>query len=167
MPESGDRITVPVSQEEAWDFAADVRNAPRWVFGVREVAGDLRHPLLPGDRIKIRLVAGGRIADSEWAVGRCERPDVLSSTGRALGATATLQIECSSLGPNSTEVRYHLAYQLPGGPLGVLAARLGVQGILDAQAKRSLRSLHRLLTTGARAQPGQPGKLEPGDSRPQ
>jgi hypothetical protein len=164
MPEAGGRITVPVSQEEAWDFAADVRNAPRWVFGVRKVAGDLRHPLLPGDHLKVRLLAGGRVADSEWTVGRCERPQVLTSGGHALGATATLKIECLALGPDSAEVRYHLAYQLPGGPLGALASRFGVQGILDAQAKHSLSTLHRLLTAGTEAQ-RHPAKLEPGDSR--
>ncbi|HVB53044.1 MAG TPA: SRPBCC family protein [Candidatus Acidoferrales bacterium] len=163
MPESGGQITVPVSQEEAWDFAADVRNAPRWVFGVREVAGDVRHPLLAGDHLKIRLFAGGRVADSEWEVGRCERPEFLSSSGHALGATATLQIECSALGPNSAQVRYHLTYRLPGGPLGALAARFGVQGILDVQAKHSLHTLRHLLATHAKAR-RTGGRPEPGDS---
>ncbi|MGC2192461.1 MAG: SRPBCC family protein [Candidatus Dormiibacterota bacterium] len=164
MPEAGGRITVPVSQEEAWDFAADVRNAPRWVFGVREVAGDLRHPLLPGDHLRVRLLAGGRVADSEWTVGSCERPQLLTSRGHALGARATLTIECAALGPNSAEVRYQLAYQLPGGLLGAMAARFGVQGILDAQAKHSLSTLHRLLAAGTEAQ-RPPAKVAPGDSR--
>ncbi len=151
MPESGGRIRVPVSQEEAWDFAADVRNAPRWVFGVRDVSGDLRHPLHPGDHLRVRLLAGGRVADSEWTIGACERPRLLSSEGRALGATAALRIECSALGASSSEVAYQLAYQLPGGPLGALAARFGIQGILDVQAKHSLHTLRHLLITRSRA----------------
>ncbi|HUY10070.1 MAG TPA: SRPBCC family protein [Candidatus Dormibacteraeota bacterium] len=163
MPEAGGRITVPVSQEEAWNFAADVRNAPRWVFGVREVAGDLRHPLLPGDHLKVRLLAGGRVADSEWTVGRCDRPTFLSSQGHALGATGTLQIECLALGPNSAEVRYRLSYQLPGGPLGALAGRFGIQGILDVQARHSLSTLRRLLT-GAKGK-GSPLRRESDESR--
>jgi hypothetical protein len=163
MPEVGGRITVPVSQEEAWDFAADVRNAPRWVFGVREVAGDLRHPLLPGDHLKVRLLAGGRVADSEWKVGRCDRPTFLTSQGHALGATGTLQIECSALGPNSAEIRYRLSYQLPGGPLGALAGRFGIQGILEVQAKHSLSTLRRLLS-GPQTQRS-PVRLEPDESR--
>ncbi|HEY6539239.1 MAG TPA: SRPBCC family protein, partial [Candidatus Dormibacteraeota bacterium] len=145
MPESGDRIVVPVSQEEAWDFAADVRNATRWVFGVREVSGDLRHPLLPGDRLRVRLVAGGRMADSVWEVGRCERPSLLTSTGHAFGATGQLRIECVAQGERETEVRYQLRYTLPGGTLGLLAARFGLQSVLDTQAKASVRSLRRLL----------------------
>jgi len=164
MPEAGGRITLRVAQEAAWDFVADVRNAPRWVFGVREVSGDLRHPLLPGDHLTVRLMAGGRRAESEWEIGRCERPRFLSSKGRALGATGTLQIECSALGPNSCEVRYHLAYRLPGGPLGALAARLGVQGILEIQAKQSLRNLRRLLAAGPQA-PRTAAQLAPGESR--
>ncbi|MGA7172676.1 MAG: SRPBCC family protein [Candidatus Dormiibacterota bacterium] len=163
MPEAGGRITVPVSQEAAWDFAADVRNAPRWVFGVREVTGDLRHPLLPGDHLKVRLLAGGRAADSEWTVGRCDRPTFLSSRGHALGASGTLQIECSALGPNSAEISYRISYQLPGGPLGALAGRLGIQGILDAQAKHSLSTLRRMLT-GPQEQHS-PVRLEPDESR--
>ncbi|HUY25116.1 MAG TPA: SRPBCC family protein, partial [Candidatus Saccharimonadales bacterium] len=123
MPEAGDRIKVPVSQEEAWDFAADARNAARWVFGIRDVSGALRHPLLPGDRLRVRLVAGGRMAVSDWQVERCERPTILTSSGQAWGATARLQIECLPLSPTSSEVRYSLAYQLPGGALGAMAAR--------------------------------------------
>jgi hypothetical protein len=163
MPEAGDRIRVPVSQEEAWDFAADVRNAPRWVFGVREVSGAVRHPLLPGDRLRIRLVAGGRIADTEWQVERCERPTILTSSGRALGATATLRIECLALSPTASEVRYGLAYQLPGGALGAVAARFGVQGMLEVQAKQSLRALRRLLAARARQRSWRPAALGPGD----
>ncbi|MGA8426282.1 MAG: SRPBCC family protein [Candidatus Dormiibacterota bacterium] len=163
MPEAGDRIRVPVSQEEAWDFAADARNAARWVFGVREVSGALRHPLLPGDRLRIRLVAGGRMADSEWQVDRCERPTLLTSSGRAFGATATLRIECLPLSPTSSEVRYSLVYRLPGGALGVLAARFGIQGILEVQAKQSVRALRRLLAASARARSWRPSALEPGD----
>jgi len=164
MPEAGDRIIVPVSQEAAWDFAADVRNAPRWVFGVREVAGALRHPLLPGDRLKVRLMAGGRIADSDWEIGRCERPRFLSSHGRALGASGTLEIVCAPLGPDQSEVSYHVVYQLPGGPLGALAARLGVQGIIEVQARRSLRTLRRLLAGGA-APGGAGSPLDGGESQ--
>jgi hypothetical protein len=163
MPEAGDRIKVPVSQEEAWDFAADVRNAPRWVFGVREVSGTVRHPLEPGDRLRIRLFAGGRMADSEWQVLRCERPNTLTSSGRALGATATLKIECLPLGPTSSEVRYGLTYQLPGGALGAMAARFGIQGILEVQAKQSVRALRRLLAASARERSWRPAALEPGD----
>lgn len=156
MPEAAGRIRVPASQEDAWDFAADVRNAPRWVFGLREVSGDFHDPLLPGDQLRIRLAAGGRMANSEWTVVSCDRPLHLSSTGRALGATATLQIECLGLGPNSAEVRYSLSYRLPGGVLGALAARLGVQGILEVQGKQSLRALRRLLRARARQRAGQP-----------
>lgn len=151
MPEAGDRITVPVSQEAAWDFAADARNSPRWVFGVREVSGDLRHPLLPGDHLRARLVAGGRMLVSDWEVLSCERPSSLTSKGRAMGASATLRIEFVARGPESTEVRYHLNYQLPGGLIGALASKFGLQSLLDAQAKASVRSLRRVLLKVHRA----------------
>ncbi len=141
---------VPVTQVAAWDFAADVRNAPLWVFGVRSVAGDLHQPPRTGDRLRARLIAGGRVADSVWEIAECRRPDFLSSHGRALGATATLRIDCVPHGDDLTEVRYRLQYQLPGGPLGALAARLGVHGVLDAQVRYSLRTLRRLLTAQRR-----------------
>ncbi|MGC1185208.1 MAG: SRPBCC family protein [Candidatus Dormiibacterota bacterium] len=166
MPEAGDRITVPVSQDQAWDFAADARNSPRWVFGVREVWGDLRHPLLPGDHLKARLVAGGRMLESDWEVVSCERPSFLSSKGRAMGATAVLRIEFVALGPKSTEVRYHLSYQLPGGVIGALAPKFGLQSLLEAQAKASVRSLRRLLFRANRPTPGAT-RFEVGDSQSQ
>jgi hypothetical protein len=166
VPEAGDRITVPVSQEVAWDFAGDARNSPKWVFGVREVSGDLRHPLHPGDRLRARLVAGGRMLDSEWEVVSCERPSFLSSKGRAMGATAVLRIEFVALGPKSTEVRYNLSYQLPGGVIGALAPRFGLQSLLEAQAKASVRSLRRLLFRASRESGGlhspDLGESEPG-----
>ncbi|MGH7610698.1 MAG: SRPBCC family protein [Candidatus Dormibacteria bacterium] len=165
MPEVRDRVVVPVGLERAWDFAADIRNAPRWVFGIREISGDLRHPLQPGDRLRVRLFAGGRMADSDWVVGESSRPHLLSSTGRGWGAEARLRIECRALGPESTEVTQVLAYQLPGGPLGQLAARLGVHGVLEMQAHRSLRTLRRLLSAEAgagRAWPSPALDPEPG-----
>lgn len=166
MPEAGDRITVPVSQEAAWDFAADARNSPRWVFGVRDVSGDLRHPLLPGDHLKARLVAGGRMLDSDWEVLSCERPSSLRSRGRAMGATAVLGIEFVALGPRSTEVRYNLSYQLPGGVIGALVPKFGLQGLLEAQAKASVRSLRRLLFRANRPSPGAT-RFQAGDSQSQ
>ncbi|MGH7692834.1 MAG: SRPBCC family protein [Candidatus Dormibacteria bacterium] len=164
MPEASARITVPASVERAWDFAADVRNAPLWVSGVRQVSGDLGQPLRPGDRLQVRLVAGGKVADSVWEIDASERPDFLSSHGRALGAHAFLHIACQPRGPRLTEVLYQITYQLPGGPLGALAARLGVQGVLELQARRSLRTLRRLLRNQAQPRP-QEAHLEPGEAR--
>jgi hypothetical protein len=67
------------------------------------------------------------------------------------------------LGPNSSEVRYSLVYQLPGGALGAMAARFGVQGILEVQAKQSVRTLRRLLAASARGRSWRPPALEPRD----
>lgn len=162
MPEASARITVRARQEAVFDFAADVRNAPRWVFGVREVAGNLRHPLQPGDRIRVRLLAGGRIADSQWQIGECERPERLVSRGRALGASAQLTIACRELAPELTEVSYRLQYQLPAGPVGRLASKFGVQGILEVQARQSVGTLRRLLGAEA-ASPEWRRAVRPGD----
>ena len=145
MPEVSGRVTVPVSPERAWDYVADIRNAPDWMFGVRAVVGPPQPPLRTGDRLRIQLVAGSRLADSEWVVGSCERPHLVTSTGRAMGARAELRIECRSLGENSTEVVQIVRYELPGGPLGLLASRFGVRGILEMQAQRSLQTLARRL----------------------
>ncbi len=150
MPEVHHQILIPVTPEDAWDFIADVRNAPRWMFGVREVAGSLNPPLKQGDRLQIRLVAGGKLADSEWVIGECERPTLVSSWGHAMGASAQLRIRCRAVGPSSTEVTQQLSYQLPGGPLGYLAARFGVSGILEVQAHRSLHALAQQLAPQVR-----------------
>jgi uncharacterized membrane protein len=152
VPEVSGRVTVPVSQERAWDYVADIRNAPDWMFGVRAVVGPPQPPLRTGDRLRIRLVAGSRLADSQWLVGSCERPNLVTSTGSAMGARAELRIECRSLGENSTEVVQIVRYELPGGPLGLLASRFGVQGIMEMQAQRSLQALAERLGPGAGAQ---------------
>ncbi len=146
-----DRIVLPFPQDQVWDFIADVRNSNRWMFGVREVAGSFRHPLQEGDRLRIRLVAGGKLADSEWVIGACERPHLVTSRGHAMGASAELRIECTALGPQSTEVVQSLRYQLPGGFLGVIAARFGVRTILETQARRSLQALAAQLRARARS----------------
>ncbi|MGH7610027.1 MAG: SRPBCC family protein [Candidatus Dormibacteria bacterium] len=165
MPEVRDRVVVPVGLEQAWDFVADVRNAPRWVFGIRGISGDLRHPLHPGDRLHVRLFAGGRMAESDWVVGECQRPHYLSSAGRGLGAEAQLRIECRELASDSTEITQSLVYRLPAGPLGQLADRLGVRGILEMQARQSLRSLSRLLGSAPGSQRRAAPALDPEKGR--
>jgi uncharacterized membrane protein len=151
MPEVSGRVTIPISQEQAWDYIADMRNTRDWMFGVREVAGPQNPPVKPGDRFRVRLVAGARLAESEWVMGSCERPSLVTSTGRAMGARAELRIECHALGENTTEVVQKLRYELPGGPLGLLAGRLGVRGILEMQAHRSLQALVTKLASGTRS----------------
>jgi uncharacterized membrane protein len=149
MPEVSGRVTIPISQEQAWDYIADMGTARDWMFGVRDVTGPQNPPLKPGDRFRVRLVAGARLANSEWVMGRCERPSLVTSTGSAMGARAELRLECHSLGPNSTEVVQKLRYELPGGPLGLLASRLGVRGILEMQVHRSLQALVEKLGAGS------------------
>jgi uncharacterized membrane protein len=149
MPEVSGRVTLPVPQEQVFDYVADIRNAHDWMFGVRDVVGPKTPPLQPGDRLRVRLVAGARLADSEWLVGSCERPSLVTSTGSAMGARAELRIECRALGENSTEVVQSLRYELPGGPLGLLASRFGVRGILEMQAHRSLQALAAKLVSGS------------------
>jgi len=145
MPEVRHHVLIPVSAERAWDFIADVRHAPRWMFGVKQITGSLSPPLRQGDRLQIRLVAGGKFANSEWVIGECERPRLVSSTGHAMGASAVLRIECREVGPGTTEVTQSLTYQLPGGALGLLASRFGVSGIMEMQAQRSLQALRAIL----------------------
>ncbi len=169
MPEVRHRIVIPVSPEAAWDFIADVRHAPEWMFGVKEITGSSAPPLRRGDRLHIRLVAGGKFADSEWVIGECERPFLVSSRGHAMGATAELRIECQPVGAGRTEVTQRLQYRLPGGALGYLAGRFGVSGILEMQAHRSLQALFNLLapssrspelrTTDMDAEPGKAGPI--------
>ena len=149
MPEVRHHVLIPVSAERAWDFIADVRHAPRWMFGVKQITGSLSPPLRQGDRLQIRLVAGGKFANSDWVIGECERPHLVSSTGHAMGASAKLRIECREVGPESTEVTQSLTYQLPGGALGLLAGRFGVSGIMEMQAQRSLQALRAILTETA------------------
>jgi uncharacterized membrane protein len=160
MPEVRHRIVIPVPPETAWDFIADVRHAPSWMFGVKEISGSLSPPLRRGDRLHIRLVAGGKFADSQWVIGDCERPSLVSSRGHAMGASAELRIECRPVGQGSTEVTQQLTYHLPGGALGYLAGRFGVSGILEMQAHRSLQALFNLLAPRASAQDGRAGGMD-------
>ena len=150
MPEARARRLIRAAPALVFDFIADIDNAPRWMFGVREVRGAIHRPVREGDRLRIRLVAGGRLADSEWVIGRCEPPRLLTSSGRALGATGRLEVTCEPAGGQETQVTQRLIYQLPGGPLGLMAARFGVSGILDLQAQHSLQTLAGILEAGAR-----------------
>jgi uncharacterized protein YndB with AHSA1/START domain len=149
MPEARARRLIRAAPAVVFDFISDIDNAPRWMFGVREVRGTTHRPVLEGDRLHIRLVAGGRLADSEWVIGRCVPPRLLTSSGQALGATGRLEVTCLAQGSQLTEVTQRLVYQLPGGPLGLLAARFGVSSILELQAQRSLQSLAGILEKDA------------------
>lgn len=139
---------IPVSQSAVFDFVGDSRNAPRWVWGISDVDAAAPHPLRPGDEVTFQLGAKGRILESRWRIEEWVPPVRVTSTGHALGAQARLRIECRALGPGQTQVEEVLQYRLPGGPLGLVADRLGIHGILEMQARNSMRRLHRVLTTG-------------------
>ncbi len=166
MPEVRATTVVPVARAEVFDFVGDSRNAPRWVFGVRDADRGAAHPLRPGDHVTFQLGAAGRTVESRWRIEEWAPPTHVVSTGRALGARARLRIECRALGPELTEVEEVLGYELPGGPLGMVADRLGIHGILEMQARNSMRALHRLLTPdappAAQARPRRGRRRSPG-----
>lgn len=144
MPEARAQRLVRAGAEAVFDFIAEIENAPRWMFGVRRVEGAPHRPLQEGDEVGISLVAGGKLAESRWVIGRCERPSLLTSSGQAMGASAELQITCTPAA-GGTLVTQSLGYRLPGGPLGLVASRFGIDGILELQAHRSLQTLASLL----------------------
>ncbi|HUY98080.1 MAG TPA: SRPBCC family protein [Verrucomicrobiae bacterium] len=154
MPEIKATTVVPVAQSVVFDFVGDSRNAPRWVFGVHRVEPGAPHPLRPGDHVTFQLGAAGQRLESRWRIDEWTPPTHVTSSGHALGARAQLRIECRALGPEATEVVEVLRYQLPGGVLGMVADRLGIHGILEMQARNSMRALRRLLTPPA---PGRAG----------
>lgn len=90
----------------------------------------------------------GRCWTTTWLVSAVEAGHSLTLDGQAGGARYSLAQELTPVGTDRTGYRLTMAYRVPGGPLGWLVRRAGVDRYARAEALQVASALKDLVEGG-------------------
>lgn len=132
--------------EEVWDLWSDVRILPELSASTTEVRGAPERLTAVGQSFTQVVRAVGRCFESRWEVVAIEPCDHLTIEGSVgFGVTNRITERVVELGPRRTRMELTVDYDLPFGPLGRLASRLGVEHLAAREAGEVLAGLARRL----------------------
>ena len=127
-------IDIAAPPEEVWAVLTDLGRLDEWVEEHRGFPDGVPATLDEGTTYSQTLEAAGQNVDIAWTVVAHEAPSVLAFDGSGpAGSSATLRYELSPEG-QGTRMAYATSFDLPGGPLGSLAAKAAAPGEDDAEA---------------------------------
>jgi len=131
---------------EVWDVWTDVRRLPDLSESTTAVTGAPDRLRTRGDSFEQTVRAAGRQVHTTWTVTDIVPADHLTISGRpAPGVDVELTEQVEALGADQTRLTLRIDYRLPFGPLGALAARLGVERMARDEAESVLTRLRALL----------------------
>ena len=134
-------VDIDRPAEDVWALLEDVRRLPELSPSTVEVDGPARLDAV-GQRFRQVVSLAGRRFESEWKVagivpGRC-----LAVEGSVLPGTHYRMVEeVVATGPSSCRLHLRMHYKLPFGPLGRLAAKLGVESRATTEAEGVLAGI--------------------------
>lgn len=133
-------VNAPI--EKVWDVAARASGLPNWFANVTDVSYVHDTPV-PDAEMKLKYNVSGLNMDITARVGDFSEPThlVMHLSG-GINGTSTLDFLPSG---NGTKVTQVFEYTLPGGGLGAIADKLIVERMNEANAKKSLESLKKLV----------------------
>lgn len=135
-------VEVRAEPEKVWDVLVDVRRLPevsRHTVEVKDAPERLTHE---GERFTQVVVAVGKRFESEWSVERFELGRSLSIEGSVgFGVRYCLTESVEPAGPGRSRLGVRILYKLPFGPLGKVAAKLGVERLAAAEAEQVLAGI--------------------------
>lgn len=132
--------------EEVWDVWSDVRILPELSASTTEVRGAPERLTAVGQTFTQVVRAVGRCFESTWEVVDIEPCDHLTIEGSVgFGVTNRITERVQALGPDRTRMELTVAYELPFGPLGRLASKLGVERLAAHEASEVMAGLQRRL----------------------
>ena len=135
-------VEVRAEPAKVWDVLVDVRRLPevsRHTVEVRHAPERLTHA---GERFTQVVVAVGKRFESEWSVERFEPGRALSIEGSiGFGVRYCLTETVEPVGEGRSRLSVRIRYDLPFGPLGRIAAKLGVERLAAAEAEQVLSSI--------------------------
>lgn len=145
---------------DVWDTWTDVRRLPDLSRSTVAVVDAPERLSAVGESFCQVVRAAGQKVDTTWTVTEIEAQDHLTISGqpmRGVGVELTERVE--DLGDDRTRLTMHIDYHLPFGPLGAIAAKLGIERIANDEARSVLEKLRELLlaqpvTEGAPRSPG-------------
>jgi uncharacterized membrane protein len=145
VPTIEQSIDIDRPAADAWAVLEDVRRLPEFSPSTVEVSAPPRLDE-QGQRFRQVVQLGGRRFESEWRVAGVVPKRCLAIEGSVLPGTRYRTVEeLTDLRPGRSRVTLRMQYKLPFGPLGRLAAKLGVERRAEGEAVELLRGLKRVV----------------------
>lgn len=126
--------------DEVWEVLEDVRRLEDWSPSTTAVDAPARLTAA-GDTFTQTVRVGGRSFTSRWTVERFEAARRLTLSGRVAPGVRVEMDEALREVPDGVEVCLTMRYDLPFGPLGRLAGRLGLVRRADEEAAQVLEQV--------------------------
>lgn len=146
MPSFSRSVEVDRPIAEVWDVWTDVRTLPQLSSSTTEVRDAPERLTEPGQTFRQVVRAVGRCFDVTWTVTSIADRDHLTIESRAvMGVSPRLTERVEPLSPSRTRLAIDVEYDLPFGPLGRLASKLGVEQLARREATEVLDRLRTLI----------------------
>jgi Polyketide cyclase / dehydrase and lipid transport len=145
VPDFLQTIDINGPPSAVWAVVCDVRQLPALspstvrVWGEPEVITEL------GQTFDQEVRFAGRVWGAHWAVTTFEPGHALGIEGSAAGALYALTQSVEAIDGGHSRYWLAVSYRLPGGPLGWLVSRAGVDRYARAEALEVARSLKDLV----------------------
>ena len=139
MPKITREVDIDASPEQVWALLEDVRRLPEFSSSTLEVRDAPERLTTPGQGYTQVGRLLGKKYTSHWTVVDLERARRIRSEGTAgPGVRYCLTQELQTSGRDRTRLSVVMDYSLPGGPLGRLAAKAGIEARATREAQEVL-----------------------------
>ena len=139
MPSITRQVDIDAPPERVWALLEDVRRLPEFSSSTLEVRDAPERLTAPGQGYTQVGRLLGKKYTSHWTVVEIDAGRRLRSEGTAgPGVHYCLTQEVIGSGPNRTHLSIVMDYSLPGGPLGRLAAKAGLEARATREAQEVL-----------------------------
>jgi uncharacterized membrane protein len=139
-------IEIDRSIGDVWPLLEDVRRLPEFSPSTEQVLDAPERLSEPGQTFRQVVRRFGRCFESQWTLLSVEtgrRIEIEGSVG--FGVRYRLRQALTPLGDDRTRLAMTVDYQLPFGPLGKVADKLGIEQVADREAVEVLEGLRDLL----------------------
>ena len=144
-------VEIDARPDEVWALLEDVRRLPELSPSTERVLDAPPRLTRVGQRFRqvVRLL--GRSYESDWEVVALEPGRTLGIQGNVgYGASYCLTESVAPIGRDRTRLTVRIDYRVPLGPLGRIAARMGVESRASAEARSVMEGIRRELQRPAR-----------------
>jgi uncharacterized membrane protein len=139
MPSITRQVDIDAPPERVWALLEDVRRLPEFSSSTLEVRDAPERLTAPGQGYTQVGRLLGKKYTSHWRVVELEPGRRLRSEGTVgPGVRYCLTQEVTASGPDGTRLSIVMDYSLPGGPLGRLAAKAGIESRATREAQEVL-----------------------------
>lgn len=148
-------LVVTTEPSQVWAVLVDVASLPRVSPHTVEVRDAPAQLTRRGERFTQVVVAAGKRFESVWEVNRFDPGKALAIEGSVgFGVRYCLTQSVEPAGPGRSTLTVRIQYRLPFGPLGRVAARLGVERLAGTEAEQVLANIAALAEARPPPHPG-------------